>query len=130
MAQSSPAEPSQPSPIFARAVERFNTILTEKQKRQFKACSLEDVQKTALELQKRRENPKALRNMARLQAFLEGMDEYRKVVQAFLNCTPFLGYAWVSVSMRSRMVDRCSLTPPIHYIGSDTIRIIGLFGQH
>lgn len=36
-----------------------------------------------------------MRNMARIQAFLEGMDDYRKVVEAFLNCTPFLGYVWV-----------------------------------
>ena len=36
-----------------------------------------------------------MRDMARIQAFLEGMDEYRKVVEAFLNCTPFMGYVWV-----------------------------------
>ncbi|KAL9608549.1 MAG: hypothetical protein Q9167_006625 [Letrouitia subvulpina] len=34
--------------------------------------------------------------MARVQSFLEAMDQYRKVVEAFLNCTPFLGYVWVA----------------------------------
>jgi hypothetical protein len=84
-----------PSTCFQRASEKFATSLTDKQRRDFTKCSLEDVRQTVENLQKERGDQKKMRNMARLQAFLEAMDQYRKVVEAFLNCTPFLGYVWV-----------------------------------
>jgi hypothetical protein len=84
-----------PSTCFQRASEKFAASLTDKQRRDFTKCTLEDVRQTVENLQKERGDQKKMRNMARLQAFLEAMDEYRKVVEAFLNCTPFLGYVWV-----------------------------------
>lgn len=83
------------STCFQRASEKFAMSLTDKQRQDFIGCSLEDVRQTVKDLQKEREDRKKMRNMARLQAFLEAMDQYRKVVEAFLNCTPFLGYVWV-----------------------------------
>ena len=84
-----------PSTIFQRAVDKFTRSLTVKQRQEFAACSLDDVHETVATVQERRGRHKDMRNMARLQAFLEAMDQYRKVVEAFLNCTPFLGYVWV-----------------------------------
>jgi hypothetical protein len=84
-----------PSTSFQRAVEKFTKSLTIKQRQEFTVCSLDDVHQTVVTVQERRGDQKDMRNMARLQAFLEAMDQYRKVVEAFLNCTPFLGYVWV-----------------------------------
>ena len=86
---------SEPGTMFQRASEMFVESLTEKQKRDFRECSLEDIRKEIDRMQEQRGNSRSLRNMARLEKFLEGMDQYRKVVEDFLNCTPFLGYVWV-----------------------------------
>ncbi|KAL8950879.1 MAG: hypothetical protein Q9222_003113 [Ikaeria aurantiellina] len=83
-----------PSLTFQRAIEKFTKTLTAKQKADFGPCKLEDVYETVEKIQKRRGSERTLRNMARLQSFLEAMDQYRRVVEAFLNCTPFLGYVW------------------------------------
>lgn len=100
MDQAASSGVADPSPIFKQAVDRFTASLTEKQKKSFQACTLDDVRQAALKLQNQQEAPKKLRNMNRIQGFLEGMDEYRKVIEAFLNCTPFLGYAWVRPCQR------------------------------
>ena len=63
-----------------------------------------------------------MRNMARIQVFLEGMDEYRKVVEAFLNCTPFMGYVWVCHTL-----SRNSLSPTESEPGTHTIHTSGNF---
>ncbi|KAL8707590.1 MAG: hypothetical protein Q9220_007431 [cf. Caloplaca sp. 1 TL-2023] len=85
---------SEPSLTFHRAVEKFTKTLTAKQKDGFDVCKLQDVYDVVQTIQTRRGNEKTLRNMARLKSFLEAMDQYRLVVEAFLNCTPFMGYVW------------------------------------
>lgn len=94
------------SMCFQRASEKFAARLSNKQRQEFTECSLEDVRQTVKDLQKEREGQKKMRNMARLQAFLEAMDQYRKVVEAFLNCTPFLGYVWVGSFLTWRVYSR------------------------
>jgi hypothetical protein len=90
-------EPStgSPSTSFQRAVDKFNKSLTVKQRQEFSVCSLEDVRQTIVTIQEKQGSQKKMRNMARIQAFLEAMEQYGKVVEVFLNCTPFLGYIWV-----------------------------------
>src|SRR5438034_3610501 len=84
-----------PSTIFQRAVDKFTKSLTARQRQEFAMCSLDDVRQTVMTLQEKRGSQKNMRDMARVQAFLEAMEQYGKVVEAFLNCTPFLGYVWV-----------------------------------
>lgn len=109
-----------PSPIFQRAVDKFTGSLGVKKREEFAACSLDDVQRTVMTVQNRRGSQKEMRNMARLQAFLEAMDQYRKVVEAFLNCTPFLGYVWVW-SLSRNPLEKADL------LGANTIHS---FGKH
>lgn len=85
----------EPSLAFKKAVEKFTKTLSAKQKKDFTHSTLEDVYDAIKSIQDRRGSDQTLRNMARVQSFLEAMDEYRKVIEAFLNCTPFLGYVWV-----------------------------------
>ncbi|KAI4216632.1 MAG: hypothetical protein LQ351_001121 [Letrouitia transgressa] len=84
----------EPSLAFKKAVEKFTKTLSAKQKKDFTHSTLEDVYDAIKSIQDRRGSDQTLRNMARVQSFLEAMDEYRKVIEAFLNCTPFLGYVW------------------------------------
>jgi hypothetical protein len=85
---------------FQRAVNKFTKILTVKQKQEFAVCSLEDVRQAILTIQEKRGSQKNMRNMARIQAFLEVMEQYGKVVEVLLNSTPFLGYVWVRRSYK------------------------------
>jgi hypothetical protein len=84
-----------PSTSFQRAVDKFTKSLTVKQRQEFAVCSLQDVHEAIVTIQEERGSQKNLRGMTRIQAFLEAMEQYRKAVEPFLNCTPFLGYVWV-----------------------------------
>ena len=90
-------EPSHnlPSRSFQRALDKFIKGLTINQRQEFPICTLEDVHQTIMTIQEKRGSQKAMRNMSRIQAFLEALDQYGKVMETFLNCTPFLGYIWV-----------------------------------
>lgn len=89
------ASRSHPHISFDRAIERFTEALPPKQRAEFASTTLEDVYDAIQIIQEERGGDRKLRHMRRVQAFLEAMDEFRKVIQAFLNCTPFMGYVWV-----------------------------------
>ena len=80
---------------FQRALDKFLGGLTDQQRREFGTCKLEDVWHEVVAIQNKRGDQKNMRDMARLQKFLEAMSQYEKVVDVFLNSTPFLGYVWV-----------------------------------
>ena len=80
---------------FSKAIERFTSHLSPKQRAEFKYATLEDVHEAIQQIQETRGRENGMRGLARMQAFLEAMDQYRKVIQSFENCTPFLGYVWV-----------------------------------
>jgi hypothetical protein len=110
-----------PSTSFQRAVDKFTKSLTDKQRQEFAVCSLNDVRQSVVTVQERRGSQKTMRNMARLQAFLEAMEQYGKVVELFLNCTPFLGYVWVwppRKNQSSEKADRLG-TNKVHSSGTN-----------
>jgi predicted ribosome quality control (RQC) complex YloA/Tae2 family protein len=84
-----------PSTSFQRAVDKFTKNLTVKQREEFTECSLEDVHKAIVTIQEKRGSQKNMRSMARIQAFLEAIEQYRIAVEQLLNCIPFMGYVWV-----------------------------------
>ena len=98
------------SASFQRALEKFTKNLTEKQRREFSSCTLEHVHHTISVIQHNRGNQKNMRDMARIESFLEAMDQLGKVVEVFLNCTPFLGYVWVCSSHKYQHFWKCRLT--------------------
>ena len=104
------------STIFQRAVDKFVKSLTAKQRQEFAMCSLDDVRQTVMTLQEKRGSQKNMRDMARVQAFLEAMEQYGKAVEAFLNCTPFLGYVWVWPFRKNQSFERADLlgTDKVH----------------
>jgi hypothetical protein len=83
------------SASFERALKKFTENLTAKQRREFSSCTLEHVHHTISAIQRERGSQKNMRNMTRIESFLEAMDQLGKVVEVFLNSTPYLGYIWV-----------------------------------
>lgn len=105
---------------FRRAIDKFTKELSAKHKADFADTNLEDVYDAIKSIQERRGSDQSLRHMRRMQAFLEAMDQYRKVIEAFLNCTPFMGYVWVGAlhdQHLGRPVNGLQGTNSIHSLG-------------
>jgi len=86
---------------FERALARFTKRLTAAEQDQFRFSRLEDVHDTIFEIQETRGSEGRMRNLARIQAFVEAMEQYGKVVEVFLNTTDLLAFIWVRYHLRA-----------------------------
>lgn len=87
-----------PSPdSFERALNTFKQSLSPTLTRQFSICTLQDVKTAIRDIQQKEGQAQdgRLRNMARLKAFIEAMEEFGKVVEIFLNANEFVCFIWV-----------------------------------
>jgi len=88
---------------FYLVAENFKASLTNKEKAEFAVTSLHDLHLAIESIQKKQASEKRLRSMHRLEAFLEGMKEYDKVIQVFVNTSSLLAFVWVSYLTRFMM---------------------------
>lgn len=72
----------------------FKKDLTSREVQDFQFVTLNDVRKTALRIQKDQENLKTLMNMARLESFLEAMNQFGKVIGVFGNSNIYVAFVW------------------------------------
>ena len=75
--------------------KKFVSSLSASQQQEFATCKLQDVVDAIDCIQHEQGPQKQLRNLARIQPFIETMDGYEQVVHRFLNATIGLGYIWV-----------------------------------
>jgi hypothetical protein len=84
---------------FQKALERFkHDHLNAAENEQFQftdLASLKSAMKNIQDEQASNRNRKML-NMPRLRKFLEGMEQYEKLIEVFLNSSEFLPFVWVS----------------------------------
>ncbi|KAJ4176479.1 hypothetical protein NW755_014391, partial [Fusarium falciforme] len=85
---------SGPENTFNKALERFRDSLTEEQKRQFSAASLEDVESEIQRIQHRFGSEKKLRNLKKVSKFLEAMKQVEQVIIVFLNVHEAVAFVW------------------------------------
>ena len=78
-----------------RALIGFINRLTQTEIDDFKLSSLEDVYDTIHDIQEKQKADNRLRNLTRIRVFLEGMQEYGKVIEVFLNASDILAFVWV-----------------------------------
>ncbi|CAN9227358.1 unnamed protein product [Alternaria alternata] len=64
--------------------------------REFSNTTLRDVRDSAKEVERQLAARQCMRNMKRLELFLNGLEAYSKVVEVLFNGTPFLSWIWVS----------------------------------
>jgi hypothetical protein len=76
--------------------KNFVSSLSTSQRQEFATCKHQDVVDAIETIQHEQGTRKKLRNLARIQTFIEAMDGYEKVADRFLNITIGLGYIWVS----------------------------------
>lgn len=80
---------------FQRALARFKSQLSPGEQEEFGFTSLRDVQKTIVNIQSTQGSERKMRNLTRIKAFLEAMEQYGKIVEVFLNTSEFLAFVWV-----------------------------------
>ncbi len=80
---------------FERALARFMKRLTPAEKDQFRFSRLEDVHDVIHDIQESQGSESNMRNLARIQAFVEAMEQYGKIVEVFLNAAELLAFIWV-----------------------------------
>ena len=80
---------------FQRALARFKGHLSLAEQEEFGFTTLEDVQRTIAQIQDTQGSERRMRNLTRIKAFLEGMEQYGKVVEVFLNTSDILAFVWV-----------------------------------
>jgi hypothetical protein len=79
---------------FEGILADFKQRLTQKELDSFQFVTLDDVRATALQIQREQDELKNMKNMARLQSFLEAMDQFGKVIEVFVNASNFVAFVW------------------------------------
>lgn len=97
MTQAPAAVSAQALSTLHAAFERFSTTVTPEDRREFSSTRLEDVRAAALQIERQLANRRSLRNMRRLQPFLQGIEHYSKCIEVLCNGTEYLPWIWVSL---------------------------------
>ncbi|RYP71616.1 hypothetical protein DL769_004656 [Monosporascus sp. CRB-8-3] len=81
---------------FENALAKFRASLTEKQRRDFTLCTLNDVRIAIDEIQVRLGSQRRLRSMKRIAKFIEAMTQLGQVVEVFLNVENAVAFVWAA----------------------------------
>ncbi|OTA80302.1 hypothetical protein M434DRAFT_228741 [Hypoxylon sp. CO27-5] len=79
---------------FQRALDRFKKSLSQDLVNQFTICNLQDVRNLCDSIQKEHAQAGKLRYMRRLQAFIEAMEQFGKVIEVFANSSKYVCFIW------------------------------------
>jgi len=93
--------PAQPLPlpgsrIFEDALSDFKKGLSKRELAQFQCVDFKDVEETIKGIERNQKMKKKMQNIARIKPFLEGMRQYGKIIEVFLNTSTIVAYIWVS----------------------------------
>jgi hypothetical protein len=97
----SASQPHVQRTAFQLALHNFQASLSDKERRQFGATTLHDLNVAIETIQQKQMSERKLRAMNKLGRFLEGMKEYDKIVAVFLNTSEILAFVWVWIQRRS-----------------------------
>ena len=97
--------------IFQLGLQKFKTTLSEREKREFGVTTLQDLKIAIETIQQKQRSERKLRAMSKLGRFLEGMQEYDKIVAVFLNTSEILAFVWVRASLRYHRKMTVFVTP-------------------
>lgn len=84
------------APAFRKAADDFRSDLAQDDRDEFSYTTLDDLQRSILEIQEKHASVRKMKNMTRLNSFLEAMEQYGKVIEVFLNTSEFIAFVWVS----------------------------------
>jgi hypothetical protein len=97
---------------FQKALLKFQNRLDPNEQKDFQFTSLEDVRKLILNIQAKQRTEKRVINLNRLKRFLEGMEQFGKVIETFLNTNQFVAVVWGPVKFLLQ-VQSCPMAEPL-----------------
>ncbi|KAH4922495.1 hypothetical protein HBI23_095700 [Parastagonospora nodorum] len=80
--------------VFQLGLQKFKASLSDREKREFSVTTLQDLKIAIETIQQKQRSERKLRAMSKLGRFLEGMQEYDKIVAVFLNTSEILAFVW------------------------------------
>jgi transposase len=89
-----PATMPPPTEAFTKALYAFRRRLSAEELDKFKNTTYEELVEELVLLQKKQEKNKEMVNLARIQAFLEGMQQLGKTIEVFLNINEVVCFVW------------------------------------
>ncbi len=84
--------------LFEKALEDFKKGLGRREIGDFKATTLEELERSIGELQAKQHAQRRLQDLNRLQPFLKAMKQYGQVVDLLCSNNDILGFVWVCIS--------------------------------
>jgi hypothetical protein len=85
---------------FNRALTDFQRRLSEQQIEDFQFASLQSLREAIQSIQHEQAQRQGLRNLAKIQPFIEGLTQYSKTIEIFVNMQPLVGAIWVSFTQK------------------------------
>jgi hypothetical protein len=82
------------SQAFEEGLVNFKKRLSKKELEDFEGTKLEDLKITINRIQEGQENVKQNMDMTRVGSFLEAMEQFGKILDVFLNASPFVAFVW------------------------------------
>ena len=88
--------PPKPRDPFTVALERFKDNLTAPEISQFSFTTIDDVWAEVTKIQREQGARRSLRNMARIEPFINGLKDHSDVLEVFVQAKPeFMAFIWV-----------------------------------
>ncbi|KAI8626353.1 hypothetical protein F5Y19DRAFT_227422 [Xylariaceae sp. FL1651] len=89
--------------IMKSAFDDLESTVTPDDSRGFSSMTLEDLKRTALDIENQLAARQALRNLGRLMPLFNGIEHYSKVVDVLCNGTPYLAWIWAPITLILRV---------------------------
>ena len=83
------------SDAFEQALDDFKGTLKKKDLDRFKITTLEELLQDIENVQNKQLSQRRSKNLARLQPFLEAIQQLGKVIEVFSNASEFVAFVWV-----------------------------------
>lgn len=84
---------------ITEAITRLQQSISSDDALLFESTSLADVRQAAVEVEAKLAASQSLRNMRRIESFLNGIEHYSKVVEVVCNGTPYLPWIWAPIKL-------------------------------
>ncbi|KAF2102281.1 hypothetical protein NA57DRAFT_35425 [Rhizodiscina lignyota] len=105
--------------VFERVLQDFKRGLKKRHQENFKMTTLADLMESIGEIQRKQHSQRRLRNLNRLSAFLEAIDQYGKVVEVFANSSIFVAFVWAKKVASSHVEAFTELLDAYEQIGEN-----------
>lgn len=101
---SAPVSTSKPPSLQARrtikdAFTRLQDSISQDDAQEFQKTTLNDVRQAAVEVEEKMAARQNMRNMRRFETFLNGIEQYSKVLEVLCNGTPYLQWIWAPIKL-------------------------------